>query len=220
MKVFTEYKPEREVVYVWVELESEREDVRFFKTLTGPQGFGHEIMEVLPGAEPPLYCPPIDVRIAKTIGDAVAELGAERAPQEENTSGEGPAFRPSDGLGLSFAQYQTRAFSTAFYPHHGEQGHAEAIAYCVLKLNGEAGEVAEKVGKVWREGNGFHELSPAERTPILEELGDVLWYIAALASEWGVNLETIAAYNLEKLAARAAHGPDGWSDARKNQVFK
>lgn len=132
---------------------------------------------------------------------------------ESAQSGEAP------GGGLSFKQYQVRAFSTAFYPQAGKEGHPHAIAYCSLKLNGEAGEVAETIGKVWREGQDLHSLSEAERIPVLEELGDVLWYISALCTEWGVDLEAIAAYNLEKLAARSRQGPAGWSDARKQQVL-
>jgi NTP pyrophosphatase (non-canonical NTP hydrolase) len=36
------------------------------------------------------------------------------------------------------------------------------------------------------------------------ELGDVLWYVAQLASELGLDLDRVAQANLDKLASRAA----------------
>lgn len=118
---------------------------------------------------------------------------------------------------IGFSQYQQRAAATAFYPHVNEGGHPEAIAYCVLKLNGESGEVAEALGKFFRD-EGFVRLTNEQRKKMIDELGDVLWYISALANELGVRLESIAAWNLEKLQARSERGPSlsaGWSDESK-----
>lgn len=116
---------------------------------------------------------------------------------------------------LSFAQYQIRASSTAFYPHAMEGGHPVAMAYTVLKLNGEAGEVAELLGKMWRTEGGMVKLTAEARRKLIEELGDVMWYVAAIASELGISLEDVAAHNLAKLAARAEHGVHGWHEDRK-----
>jgi NTP pyrophosphatase (non-canonical NTP hydrolase) len=93
--------------------------------------------------------------------------------------------------------YQHGARQTARYPDVG----ANPI-YPTLGLCGEAGEVADKVKKVLRDQNGC--FSDAVKQSLLLELGDVLWYVAQLASELGFELDQIAEANLEKLASRAA----------------
>ncbi len=93
--------------------------------------------------------------------------------------------------------YQERCRATARYPDAG----ANPI-YPTLGLCGEAGEVADKVKKVIRDDNGV--FSDPVRESLKLELGDVLWYVAQLASELGFDLDTIARANLEKLASRAA----------------
>lgn len=93
-------------------------------------------------------------------------------------------------------EYQKKALSTAVFPKE------YAMYYLTLKLNGEAGEVAEKVGK-WMRDN------PADMPPrsdIAKELGDVLWYIATLADHLGYTLDEIATININKLAGRQAAG--------------
>lgn len=92
-------------------------------------------------------------------------------------------------------KYQEQAFEFAVYPEKGECSHM-ALAYCALGLNGEAGEVAEKIKKHIR------DKTPLPRAEITKELGDVLWYIAALASELNVPLVEIAEQNLSKLHSR------------------
>ena len=76
------------------------------------------------------------------------------------------------------------------------------LLVAVLGLNGEAGELTEMV-KHWI-GHG-HELN---LTNIKEELGDLMWYIAEIATTCGFELEDILSDNLQKLAARY---PDGFS---------
>ncbi len=93
--------------------------------------------------------------------------------------------------------YQHGARQTARYPDVG----ANPI-YPTLGLCGEAGEVADKVKKVLRDQNGC--FSDAVKQSLLLELGDVLWYVAQLASELGFELDQVAEANLEKLASRAA----------------
>lgn len=75
-----------------------------------------------------------------------------------------------------------------------------ALYYRTLGLTGEAGEVANKVKKIIRDWNG--EAPPAITNDIVDELGDVLWYVAMLADTLGVNLHTVARRNLDKLASR------------------
>lgn len=94
--------------------------------------------------------------------------------------------------------YQELAMKTATYSEKYK------IIYPVLGLNGEAGEVAEKVKKLIRDKN--EELDIHTRVAIMKELGDVLWYLAATAQDLGINLNTIADNNLKKLADRNIRG--------------
>ncbi len=107
------------------------------------------------------------------------------------------------GNTLNFSDYETKALTTAVYPDKGKNA-----IYPALKLNGEAGEVAEKIGKLWRNHGQAcpTEYSVTDKSEIAQELGDVLWYINALASEIGYHLDDIAALNLEKLASRRERG--------------
>jgi NTP pyrophosphatase (non-canonical NTP hydrolase) len=98
---------------------------------------------------------------------------------------------------LTFKEYQTRAADTARYPDVGHNP-----VYPTLGLAGETGEVAEKVKKVLRDNGGHFDAAAV--AAIQKELGDVLWYVARLASELGLDLEQIAAGNLSKLADRKA----------------
>ena len=99
---------------------------------------------------------------------------------------------------MEISDYQTRSRSTAAYPRD------VALAYPALGLAGEAGEVADHIKKVFRDDAGV--VDPERRERIADELGDVLWYIAQLATELDLELEDIAAGNLAKLASRAKRG--------------
>jgi len=102
-------------------------------------------------------------------------------------------------LPLTFTEYQTRAGETARYPDVG----ANPI-YPALGLAGETGEVCEKVKKVIRDNGG--NFDAAAVSAIKKELGDVLWYVARLAAELGLDLDDVAAENLSKLASRKERG--------------
>jgi NTP pyrophosphatase (non-canonical NTP hydrolase) len=95
---------------------------------------------------------------------------------------------------LSFSKYQALAKTTAIYPPEYK------LIYPTLGLSGEAGEVAEKIKKVLRDNKGV--LDEAKRQEIKKELGDVLWYIAAIASDLDLSLEDIAQSNYDKLNSR------------------
>lgn len=101
-------------------------------------------------------------------------------------------------------EYQKAALESAIYPSRGNN-----LVYPALKLAGEAGEVAEKVGKILRDKHGF--ASGGDKFEIAKELGDVLWYVAAMADEIGFELADIASMNLAKLASRKARGVLGGS---------
>lgn len=107
---------------------------------------------------------------------------------------------------MTFDEYQKQAAITARYPEPDDSLVPPGL-YCALGLNGEAGEVAEKIKKCWRDRGGFI----ATRTALTKELGDVLWYLSELARCWDIKLEEIAKTNLEKLANRAERGAIGGS---------
>lgn len=106
---------------------------------------------------------------------------------------------------MDFTDYQRDSRATAVYPGAGAN-----LLYPTLGLCGEAGEVAEKVKKMLRDDAGF--LTDERREALGAELGDVLWYVAQVATEAGLELDAVAAGNLAKLrsrAERAALGGDG-----------
>src|SRR6185436_12648534 len=74
------------------------------------------------------------------------------------------------------------------------------LTYPALGLCGEAGECAEKVKKAIRDDGGA--LTEERRAALAAELGDVLWYMAQLATEAGLDLDAIAEDNLAKLLSR------------------
>lgn len=101
---------------------------------------------------------------------------------------------PSSPLVSDLDDYQRQTIRHRAYPA------AHALTYTSLGLAGEAGEVANQVKKVIRDDNC--EMTPARRGVIIDELGDVLWYAAALAAELGVTLTHVANTNLGKLDTR------------------
>lgn len=103
---------------------------------------------------------------------------------------------------MELADYQRASRATAFYPGAGEN-----VLYPTLGLCGEAGEVADKVKKMLRDEAGV--LSDERRTALGAELGDVLWYVAQLCTELGLQLDDVATGNLAKLASRASRGALG-----------
>ena len=98
---------------------------------------------------------------------------------------------------ITATEYQIRAAETAIFPKN------DALEYLTLGLTGEAGEIANKVKKLIRDGadkeNYYERLYEIEK-----ELGDVLWYCAMLATEVDANLGKIMEANLNKLADRKA----------------
>lgn len=102
------------------------------------------------------------------------------------------------GNGLEMDAFQAKSFHTAVYPNKGNN-----LTYPVIGLCGEAGEVAEKYKKCIRDDK---PIVGETRDAIIKELGDVLWYVAAIASELKVTLSEVAEKNLEKLADRRERG--------------
>jgi NTP pyrophosphatase (non-canonical NTP hydrolase) len=96
---------------------------------------------------------------------------------------------------VHLSDYQRRSRATAVYPDAGFN-----LTYPALGLCGEAGEAAEKVKKAIRDDGGV--LTPERREALAAELGDVLWYLAQLATEAELDLDEIARANLDKLLSR------------------
>ena len=99
----------------------------------------------------------------------------------------------------SFNDYQTRSRKTWSLIHTDHP-----IVYPTLGLVNEAGELAGKVKKIFRDKGGV--ISEADREALKYELGDVLWYMAQIATELDLTLEEVAAANLEKLFSRLERG--------------
>lgn len=115
----------------------------------------------------------------------------------------------NDKLDMSANDYQKRAFEFASY--------GDNPTYAYAGLAEEAGEVLGKFAKFIRKHEG---LSPHEcadwttmqadiekfKSDIAKELGDVLWMVAAIATENGLDLGGIMELNIAKLADRKNRG--------------
>lgn len=101
-----------------------------------------------------------------------------------------------------FDDYQKQALKTAI-----DSGHE--LTHRTLGLVGEAGEVAEIIKKLIRDYNG--DLTKLDKQNMSKELGDVMWYVAALADHLGLKLSDIVEQNTTKLASRQKRGVLGGS---------
>jgi NTP pyrophosphatase (non-canonical NTP hydrolase) len=106
---------------------------------------------------------------------------------------------------MNFNAYQAETRKTAIYPNE------YAFEYLLYGLVSEVGELAGKIKKIIRDSDDFTEmqakLAGAEHKSLLEfqnELGDILWYVAQIADEWGLLLDDVARANIEKLQSRQA----------------
>jgi|TARA_R110001606_G_scaffold376942_1_gene535819 NTP pyrophosphatase (non-canonical NTP hydrolase) len=104
---------------------------------------------------------------------------------------------------MNFNDYQMQSSKTSIYDDKYN------ITYPTLGLVNEAGEVAGKVKKVFRDNGGVFGLR--ERESIKKELGDVLWYMSALCNDLSINMSDVAESNLAKLNSRLSRGVIGGS---------
>ena len=95
---------------------------------------------------------------------------------------------------MEFAEYQKSARST----DQRTGAELEDIAVHLLGLAGEAGSVAAEYKKKLRD----RDAHPMWKARMREEMGDVLWYLSALATKLDLTLEDIARANLEKTRNR------------------
>lgn len=98
-----------------------------------------------------------------------------------------------------FAAYQDEARKTAIYPS------TRKVQYPILGLMGELGEFANKYKKTIRDAITL------DREDMKKELGDMLWYLSAIATDLDIALDEVALLNLEKLNDRAQRGVIGGS---------
>lgn len=115
---------------------------------------------------------------------------------------------------MNFNEYQKLARKTAVYPGANQKfGTIFGLNYTVLGLANEAGELAGVLKKFYRD-SGEDELVAQESfgdvmdaypdwaEKLAAELGDVLWYLAMVASEMNLNLSDVAQSNIDKLSQR------------------
>ena len=93
---------------------------------------------------------------------------------------------------MNFEEYQMKVGLTRL--------NSASDIYCFLNLAGEVGEVLSLEAKLIRDGGDFEYY----RQNLKKELGDVLWHIAAIASDHGFDLADVAQVNIDKLASRMA----------------
>jgi NTP pyrophosphatase (non-canonical NTP hydrolase) len=98
-----------------------------------------------------------------------------------------------------FSKFQQEAIRTAVYPDVGRN-----LYYPALGIASEAGEVCGKIKKIMRDKNGVATKESIE--DVSNELGDVLWYVAATAYELNIPLDKIAEDVLNKLEDRRKRG--------------
>jgi NTP pyrophosphatase (non-canonical NTP hydrolase) len=101
---------------------------------------------------------------------------------------------------MNLDEYQSLAARTM-----GPRTPEQQLANAALGLTGEAGEVAEHVKK-----HLFHA-TPLDRDAVVKELGDCLWYVAAMCTALGISMDDVGTANIEKLRRRY---PDGFSAER------
>ncbi|MBV7337353.1 nucleoside triphosphate pyrophosphohydrolase family protein [Chloroflexi bacterium TSY] len=82
-----------------------------------------------------------------------------------------------------------------------------SIVYPTLGLTNEAGEVAGKIKKIFRDKDG--QISEGDRQALKKELGDVLWYLTQICTELDLTLEEVAEANIVKLFSRLERGKIG-----------
>lgn len=90
-----------------------------------------------------------------------------------------------------FSTYQQLAMRTA-----KPMDVQDDLLHAALGLTGEAGEFADCIKKHWAYGQ------PLDSQNALEELGDLLWYIALACNALDVDMGRVAAQNIDKLRRR------------------
>ncbi|MEU2026680.1 nucleoside triphosphate pyrophosphohydrolase family protein [Streptomyces sp. NPDC016469] len=101
---------------------------------------------------------------------------------------------------MDFKRYQQAAIKTLQPPAED----TDAVLVPLLGLTGEVGSLATAYKKRLRDGPAYEQ----GKHQLREELGDVLWYVAAVAHRFDLDLDDIAAASLEKTKDRWRPTPD------------
>ena len=109
---------------------------------------------------------------------------------------------------MTFDEYQKKAITTDISIRDNKGIESLAFMDKILGLTGEAGEVADKFKKMLRDKNNPF-LNPDERLEVVKEIGDVLWYISAIAGYLDVSFDDVAELNLKKVLDRKNRGMTG-----------
>ena len=118
---------------------------------------------------------------------------------------------------MEFDEYQKKAAKYDLFEVSSDLKEVGFIEK-VLGLTGEAGETADKIKKILRDKDGM--VSDKDRESVTKELGDVLWYVAAIARYLGVDLSEVAEGNINKLESRYQRnklhgaGDERWKNLR------
>ena len=114
---------------------------------------------------------------------------------------------------MNILKYQDWTLSTAIYPEAGSHSFNE-IVYLTFGLCSESGKVGGKLKKIIRGDN-------VEPEAFVAECGDVLWYLARICDNLGIDLEQLAEYNMGKLEERRAKGTiKGSGDTNEQRIVK
>jgi len=99
---------------------------------------------------------------------------------------------------MTFLEYREQARTFESFPKD------ISVAYLLLGLGGEAGELQNKYKKILRDESGL--LTEEAVLEMRKEIGDVLWYLDRLAESLGSSLEQEARHNIAKLTDRHRRG--------------
>jgi NTP pyrophosphatase (non-canonical NTP hydrolase) len=104
---------------------------------------------------------------------------------------------------MNFEEYHAQTGETADYPRRNS-GDWIALSYVGLGLVGEAGEIANQLKKVVRDDGGVVVVD--RRAKLLDEMGDVFWYLSQLCHELNADPAVVFEMNRVKLQERKREG--------------
>ena len=126
-------------------------------------------------------------------------------PQNENIAYPIDTETISQYTGMTINEYQKAALRTV------NKSGKELVINCALGLSGESGEVADLIKKWQFQGHRLNQ------DKVIEEIGDVAWYVAVMAAALNVDLETVLQANVDKLKKRYPEGFDQERSINRNE---
>ena len=111
---------------------------------------------------------------------------------------------------INYQKLAARSLSNK--PEHLLTEEEQLLAMCALGLTGEAGEVAEIIKKALFHGH------PIDVNELKKELGDVLWYTAALCTKFGIEMNDVMDLNIEKLNKRYPEGFNSFDSINRKEM--